>query len=407
MIIDRINKKKVNKAKKESYLAIDIGTEYVKSVVFIEEDGDIQVVGYNKMKQKESNMYAAFIINLNEVIDTVDKSIGEAIALAKPYLEAGYSLPKKAVIGIAGELVQGVTVLVNLDRENADKIIDQNEIEQIIQNVKENTFESTKEEIALEIGIKSHQVQEIDTYINSVFIDGVRVTNPLGYKGSELVYRVFSTFAPKIHIESTKQVLNSLGLQLHKLVVEPYALTLALQDLRNTDGNGIIIDIGGGTTDVALVQNGDIIGTKMFAIGGRVFTRRIEKEFGISYEKAEEMKIKYSNGKLTEAESEKIRRFYEKDVKTWLTGVEISLQDFEDVSEYPSSIYLCGGGALLPEIQEGLMSHPWLQILNFKKFPKVNFSFPNNVNSVIDKTKLATTPGDVTPLALARMILVD
>jgi len=88
-----------------------------------------------------------------------------------------------------------------------------------------------------------------------------------------------------------------------------------------------------------------------------------------------------------------------------LTGVEIALESFQDVKEYPTQIYLCGGGALLPEIQEGLLTYPWLQTLNFKKFPKVNFIFPNSVSNIIDKTKSATLPMDVTPLALARMYL--
>lgn len=400
-------KPKSNKNRKPSYLSIDIGTEFVKTALFVVEGGEVQIIGYNRMKQKESNMYAAFIINLMDVVDTVDKSIGEAVKMAHQYFETSYLLPKEVIIGIAGELVQGVTVLVNMDRDNPDKIIEQSEIENIIAKVKAHTFESTKEDIAQETGIKPAQVEEIDTYVNSVFIDGVRITNPVGYKGAELVCRVFSTFGPRIHIESLNQVVQKLGLKMRKIVVEPYALTLGLKDLRSTDASGIVIDIGGGTTDVAVVQNGDIIGTKMFAIGGRVFTKRIEKEFGISYEEAEQKKLDYSNGKLTDVESTRIRKMFEQDIQVWLSGVEIALQDFEDVSEFPPSIYLCGGGALLPEIQEGLLSHPWLQVLNFKKYPKVNFVFPASINNVVDKTKSATLPVDVTPLSLARMILID
>lgn len=400
-------KPKSNKDRKPSYLSIDIGTEFVKTALFVVEGGEVQIIGYNRMKQKESNMYAAFIINLMDVVDTVDKSIGEAVKMAHQYFETSYLLPKEVIIGIAGELVQGVTVLVNMDRDNPDKIIEQSEIENIIAKVKAHTFESTKEDIAQETGIKPAQVEEIDTYVNSVFIDGVRITNPVGYKGAELVCRVFSTFGPRIHIESLNQVVQKLGLKMRKIVVEPYALTLGLKDLRSTDASGIVIDIGGGTTDVAVVQNGDIIGTKMFAIGGRVFTKRIEKEFGISYEEAEQKKLDYSNGKLTDVESTRIRKMFEQDIQVWLSGVEIALQDFEDVSEFPPSIYLCGGGALLPEIQEGLLSHPWLQVLNFKKYPKVNFVFPASINNVVDKTKSATLPVDVTPLSLARMILID
>src|SRR5690606_38141831 len=121
-------KPKSNKNRKPSYLSIDIGTEFVKTALFVVEGGEVQIIDYNRMKQKESYMYAAFIINLMDVVDTVDKSIGEAVKMAHQYFETSYLLPKEVIIGIAGELVQGVTVLVNMDRDNPDKIIEQSEI---------------------------------------------------------------------------------------------------------------------------------------------------------------------------------------------------------------------------------------------------------------------------------------
>jgi len=125
----------------------------------------------------------------------------------------------------------------------------------------------------------------------------------------------------------------------------------------------------------------------------------------LSFEEAERAKLEYSNGKLAKVEREKLSKAFNADVKVWLTGVEICLEEFEDANEYPSTIYLCGGGAMLPEIQEGLMTHPWLQRLNFKKFPKASFTYPVGIKDVNDRTKLAIAPTDVTPLALARMHL--
>jgi len=405
MIFSKKKNLKSGNSKNQTYLAIDIGTEFVKTVVYLKNDSEIEVVGYNKMKQKESSMYAAFIINLKEVTDIVDKSIGEALNVARELMGENLTIPEKAIIGIAGELVQGVTVMVNIDRDNPNSSIDEKELNELVRKVKKHTFENTKEEIAREISINPSLIQEVDTYINSVYIDGVRVTNPVGFKGTELIYRVFSTFAPKIYVDSLNKIAENLNIKLMQVVVEPYALTLGLKGMRDSNSSAIIIDVGGGTTDVALVQNGDIIGTKMFAIGGRVFTKRVERELGLSFEEAERAKLEYSNGKLAKVEREKLSKAFNADVKVWLTGVEICLEEFEDANEYPSTIYLCGGGAMLPEIQEGLMTHPWLQRLNFKKFPKASFTYPVGIKDVNDRTKLAIAPTDVTPLALARMHL--
>jgi len=398
------NKKIVSRSS-NYHLAIDIGTEFVKSAVFKVEDGEVIILGYSRIKQKESSMYAAFIINLQAVIEACDRGVGDAVAQAMEKEGDSFVIPNDVIIGIAGELVHGVTIMVNVERDNQESKITQKEVDKFVEKVKKYTFSSTVEEISREMGLKASQVIEVNTTINSVYIDGIKVMNPLGYSGNELIYKVFSTFAPKIHLDSINQVADALNLKLNKIVVEPYSLAVGLRNMRDQDANAIIIDVGGGTTDVAIVSGGDIIGTKMFAIGGKVFTKRVQRELGVDYEEAEKLKIDYSNGATTKDVDLKLGKAFEMDISTWLTGVEIALESFNDVKEYPSQIYICGGGALLPEIQEGLMTYPWLQTLNFKKFPKVSFIFPNALSDVLDKTKSATLPMDVTPLALARMHL--
>ncbi|BCX13766.1 MAG: hypothetical protein KatS3mg085_298 [Candidatus Dojkabacteria bacterium] len=400
-------KRKQKKQKQESDLmiALDIGTEYVKTAVFRKNENQVEIVGFDRAKQQESSMSGAFIIDINNVVDTVDKSLGKAFSVAEKLLGENIVLPEKAILGIAGELIQGVTILVNVDRENPDKPIDEKELNSTINKIKKTSFDSIKEELAEELGLRQAQITEIDTNINSVYIDGVKVINPVGFTGSELVYRVYSTFAPKVHVDSIKNVTNELGLVAEKIIVQPYALALAHEGARENNFSAILVDIGGGTTDVAIVENGDIVGTRMFAIGGRVFTKRIQKEFGCSYDEAENLKISYTDGKLSEKKKDQIKDAIREDISTWLTGLELALGDFEDVNNFPSQIYLCGGGAMLPDIQEGLLEHPWLQVLPFQKFPNINFFFPNKVRNVLDKTRMANQIMDVTPLALARMHL--
>jgi cell division protein FtsA len=223
--------------------------------------------------------------------------------------------------------------------------------------------------------------------------------------GKELVYKVFSTFAPKIHVNSIKDVAAALDLKVMSIVVEPYALALALENAREDRFSAIFIDMGGGTTDIALINQGAIGGTKMFAFGGRVFTKRIEAELNLEYLAAEKKKIDYSDQKLSKVEAKQIRAALKKDIPVWLDGVELALGDFEEVSKFPAQIYICGGGTLLPDIYDGLLANDWLQVLPFDKSPKVAYLYPNQIAGVVDKTRKATHPQDVTPLALARMAL--
>lgn len=388
-------------------LSIDIGTEYIKTVVFTIKEGEVHVLGYDRTKQEDAAMSGAFIINIQSVVDSVDKSIGKAFTQAESVSKAQLDLPNHVILGIAGELVQGVTILVNVDRDNADKPIDKKELENTIKKVRAQTFDSTKEELSQELGIQSQQIEEIDSVINSVYVDGVKVSNAEGFKGSEMVYRVYSTFAPKIHLDSIKTVSEKLHLQLDQIVVQPYALSLAMEKVRERNSNAIFVDIGGGTTDIAIVQDGDIAGTRMFAIGGRMITKRLEEVFSINYQEAEDLKFAYTDNKTDEKKTKKIKEALKDDIHTWVTGLQLALEDFEDIETYPSDFYLCGGGALLPDIQEALLEYPWLTMLPFTQFPNTTFFFPSKVRDVVDKTRKAILPMDVTPLALARMSLEE
>lgn len=401
-------KKKEEKRSKnpnQTYIALDIGTEFVKTAIYKCSEEGIEVVGFSRVRQKESTMYAAFIVNLDEAIDKIDQAIGEALELAKEIMKEDFVIPKEAIVGIAGELIQGVVVEGKISREVHNSPITSKEIESIKAKLKETTFESTRDDIALEIGMKPEYIQEIDSYINSVYVDGVRVVNPVGYVGEEMIYKVFTTFGPKAHLATLNEILKRLDVSPRRIVVEPYALSLAIKGLRDRDSNGIIVDIGGGTTDIAVVSEGDIVGTRMFAIGGRVVTKSIKDALNISYIEADELKTNYTNGKIDPNKKKKISPLIERDINIWLTGMEISLEGFENFQNQVTTFYLCGGGALLTEVQEGLLSYPWVNKIGFAKQPRIDFVFPTHVEGVVDKTRSANMPMDVTVLALARMHL--
>jgi hypothetical protein len=82
-----------------------------------------------------------------------------------------------------------------------------------------------------------------------------------------------------------------------------------------------------------------------------------------------------------------------------------ALKEVDEVESYPTKIYLCGGASALEEMQTAIIEHPWLTVLPFAKFPKVEFLYPSQLENIIDPTKTINDPSDVTPLALARMYL--
>ncbi|MCA9381402.1 pilus assembly protein PilM [Candidatus Dojkabacteria bacterium] len=349
-------------------------------------------------------MNKALIIDTDDVLEALDTAIGLTIGHAEKKF-SDISLPKSAVVGIAGELVSGVPIVVNVDRDEPTELITEKEINQVVAKVKEYSFDSIQEEIEEEHGISSAQLEEIDTEVNSISIDGVKVGNPVGLSGTEITYRVFSSFAPRIQLNSIEHIVSQLKLTVEKIVVEPYALSDAFNNFADARDGGIFIDVGSGTTDISVVKNGDIQGIKIFAIGGRVFTKRIQNTLQLTYEEAEKLKISYTEGSIDEYQKKEIKSAIKSDIEAWLLGVELALEEFDEVETFPDRIFICGGGALLPEIMEGLMEYPWIQRLNFQKHPKVSFLFPNKIDDVNDLTRSINDQIAVTPLALTRTLL--
>ncbi|MCA9383793.1 pilus assembly protein PilM [Candidatus Dojkabacteria bacterium] len=412
-------KKKNNKEEltDELLLALDIGTEFVKAVLFTADTQSqlINIKGYGRSRQHSNSMQGAMIVNFDNVVNAADRAIGDALfnadEIAKkknPELaeeEFITPLPHKVIMGIAGELVQGVTIVADYEREESEEKIDIEETAEVVSKIKEQAFQDAVVDIADEIGIASTKLEEINSKINATYIDGVKVDSPIGFTGSEVSYKIFSTFAPSIHLNSLKDIAKELGLEVISIEEEPYTITRAVKGSRAENYSGIVIDIGGGTTDVAVVDKGAIVGTKMFAYGGRVFTKRIAQDLELELNDAEQTKLDYSADKLAKAVQTDVKKALAKDAQIWAEGVELALSELEDVETYPSNIYLCGGGSALPEIKQALMEHPWLQVLPFVKFPKVDFLFPNQLEDINDETGTIIDPEDIAPVALARMVL--
>lgn len=400
-----LGQKKTNEVKEdEVLLALDVGTRFIKAVIFTFDGVNVKVIGYAKTPQQSNSMHSAMIVNLQNVISSTDICIGKALSVADKLTGKEVSLPKKVILGIAGELVKGVTIVADYEREKPSSKITDKEIDEVITNVKDQMFEQVHEDIAAEMGLNKNQVEEISTDIVASYVDKVKLDNPVGFTGAYAEHSIYSTFAPSLHLNSLKELADSLGLEILKIAVEPYAIARSVKGSHDQVFSGIFIDVGGGTTDIALVQNGAVMGTKMFAFGGDVFTKRLMTDFSIEMEEAEKLKIDYSNQKLSEKKTKDITESFARDVQVWAEGVELSLADFEDVDKYPQTMYFSGGGSILPDIRTGLIAHPWLQVLPFDRFPKMQYIFPNQLEGVIDETKTMIDQSDIAPAALALMM---
>jgi cell division protein FtsA len=388
------------KNKNRYAIALDIGTEFVKALVFrIEKDKAI-VMGVGKQRQQLSDMQGGRVTDISGVIRNCEVALDEACDEAKV-------VPTQCVIGIAGELVKGTTTTVYYKRDDSKERITVKELKDIIGQVQEKSFEKTRSELAWETGHSEIDVKLVNSAVVDVKIDGYKVTNPVGFQGRDIQVGIFNAFAPIVHLGALQTIAEGLNLDLLSIAAEPYAVAQSVGLEDSAEFSSIFIDIGGGTTDIAVVRGGGVEGTKMFAIGGRVFTKSIADMLDMSFAEAEAVKIDYSAGKLKK-ESEKyqkIKKALENDCEVWLAGVQLALEEFSNVDLLPSKILLCGGGCLLPDIRDYLETRAWTKRLPFAKQPKVDFIKPSQIHSVEDETKKLVGSQDITPMGLANLAI--
>lgn len=348
-------------------LGLDIGTEFVKAVLAKPgKKGALEILGVGKAKQDEGNMHAGAVADIPAVVSVCED------ALVQAEKQAG-ERASLTIVGIAGELIKGNTTSVNYTRKNPNKPITESEMHEIIKKVQQKSGEVARKAVALETGNQNVEIRLINSAIVSLSIDGYKISNPIGFKGSEVVIQFYTAFAPMIHVAAIEKVCAELNLDLLTVAVEPFAVCRAcLGDDLESSFSGIVIDIGGGTTDVAVVEDGGVEGTKMFSIGGRSFTHQIAESLGVDFNTAENYKLDYDTTKLDDHIKSKVETALSRNISVWLTGIEVTLEEFENVGSLPRDILLCGGGASLSLLQETLAISDWYQNLPFSRRPVIH-----------------------------------
>ena len=193
---------------------------------------------------------------------------------------------------------------------------------------------------------------------------------------------------------------SQLDLELLEIVAEPYAVARVLGSDQIRQVGALFVDVGGGTTDVALVRSGGIEGTRMFALGGRAFTKSLADRLDLPFPRAEALKVDYARG-IQDEGREEIAGIIADDVAVWAAGVELVMEELAAGDLLPGRIYLCGGGSRLPEIKDALAAERFWRRLPFSRPPEVTLMTPDQVEAIHDETKLLVDMQDVTPLGLA------
>lgn len=337
--------------------ALDIGTRSIVGLLgSIDEENRI-IVHYSAMEfHRERVMYDGQIHDIDGVAKIV-KSVKDNLQQ-----QSGLKLEEVAIAAAGRSLKTYNTIIdkeVDSNREIDKHLINTLEIEGLQRAQNQIKAEDSENKDYFCVG---HTV--VNYYLNDSLI-----TNPIGHRGEKLKAEIIATFLPQIVVDGLHSVMARVGLEISFMTLEPIAaIEVAVpQNVRLL--NIALVDIGAGTSDIAITKDGTIIGYAMTSTAGDEITEAIAKRYLMDFDSAERLKCNLNKesaqrftdilGIESESTTEEILESIRQSID--IIGKEIAEGIISQNTKSPSAVFLIGGGSqipLLPEIIAGYLDIP-------------------------------------------------
>jgi cell division protein FtsA len=256
---------------KKKIAAIDIGTTKVCTVMgVLDSSSGLRVLGVGIAPSH--GIEKALIADASKAKESIRASIRKAEVMA------GYKLDS-AYIGVTGRHISSMNSKGTIAITRSDMMVKSEDLKRAL-------------DVALNIKIPPEQ-NILHVIPRSYYLDGHDVQNPVGMNGNELQIEVHLITASTASVQNLTKIIKGLGVNIEDLVLEPLASAEAVLAEEEKQAGVLIADIGGGTTDLAIIKDGSIYHTSVLPAAGHQITTDISAGLGLPYELAEQMKIKY------------------------------------------------------------------------------------------------------------------
>jgi cell division protein FtsA len=229
---------------------------------------------------------------------------------------------------------------------------------------------------------------------------------PVSFQGKHVSLSVFDAVAPLIHVGALQTMAFALDLTLVAVVAEPFALADALLSPLVRELGAVYIDVGAGTTTVAVARETGVTGYRSLPLGGHTLTRTLALALALPWEEAEERKRQMAAGMLPDVEAATVRAALAADLQEWTTAVRTALEELAAQHKLPPFVYLCGGASTLPAVVEALQDIGQMAGSPFAAPPRIASLGPRDMGVSLDAHLPPVDAADTMALALARQVLV-
>ncbi len=331
---------------------LDIGTRKIVGVVMAKTDSGYEILGSQMLEHTTRAMVNGQIHDIEAVAATI-KNI-------KEMLEQQLQMElKEAAVAAAGRSLHTAEGKIERRRSIFSEVTSAE-----VRALEIEAIQSAQSQLArTERAARDNNNYFCVGYsVVNYLLEGQNIINLLGQRGEEIGVEIIATFLPRVVVDSLLSALRKAGLEINSLTLEPIAaLSLAIPpEMRML--NLALVDIGAGTSDLAIVKNGRIFAYAMVPSAGDEITEYIASEYLLDYYTAESMKRKLASqeeveaadilgNKLILAADEVIEK-----MNPIVKGITASIvkQILELNQKKPDAVVCVGGGSLTPGLTEEL-----------------------------------------------------
>jgi len=325
------------------------------------------------------------------------KSCDEALVQAERMAQSSGSrwlLPDQLLVGLPASHLRGRSWAVVQQRAQPGRAIDARELEALLERT-------------LRLAVNRLLSDEpgggewllVDAIPVALTVDGHGVTDPIGFRGEEIGAVIFAAMTRAEIVQTWGAVAEALEFSSLTLTATPVALAASLPV-----GNGVLIDVGGATTELVWCSGGRPVVMETLAIGGDALSGSLARMWGLTASGADRLKRAYSSRELTADAEAQVQSVLWPTLLAWLEDAEAALARLSHDEPLPQRLFLLGGGSALPEMVDAVRSLAWSHALRFSRYPEVSCLRPTDVPGVLNRSSKGRELGDVAALALASWV---
>lgn len=255
-------------------VGIDIGTTKITTLVgSVEKNNTLKIKGYGISGSK--GIKKGLVVDINEVTKSILNSIEMAEKSTKMFIDNAY-------IGVTGKHISFISNRCEINISSPNSIVRKIDVDKLIS-------------MANKVNIPP-QYEIIHTLIKEFIIDEERgIVDPIGLSANKLAVELLAIYGTAYLINNVVNSVKAAKIEIEDIIVEAMASSEAVLTPEEKESGVILLDIGGGTTDVAVYKNKKMIFTYCLPVGGDLITNDISIGLNITFSKAEEIKRKFAN----------------------------------------------------------------------------------------------------------------